>query len=169
MISGYLALARWLDKLSLAICVTAGMFLTGATLLIVVLRYGYGAGFIQLQDAAAYAFTVLLAFSLPVTLARGGHVRVEVLSERMPSGYVRVADTGALILFLIPVFALMLYAYWPDLRYAWSIREASLETGGLGGLYLVKTTLPVSAALMIVQGVAAVVSSQVQKKGEAGL
>jgi TRAP-type mannitol/chloroaromatic compound transport system permease small subunit len=42
------------------------------------------------------------------------------------------------------------------LRFSWSIREGSVETGGLGGVYLVKTMIAVSGGLMIVQGVAAV-------------
>ncbi|SIO02447.1 TRAP-type mannitol/chloroaromatic compound transport system, small permease component [Rhodovulum sp. ES.010] len=155
-LSAYLALCRWLDRAALALCILAGLFLTGAVLAIVVLRYGFGAGFIELQDAAAYAFAVLMAFSLPVTLARNGHVRVEVVSERLPPGYLRAADALALVLFLVPVFGLLIRAFLPDLAYAWSIREGSVETGGLGGLYLVKTALPVAAALMILQGVAQV-------------
>ncbi|MGC9419111.1 MAG: TRAP transporter small permease subunit [Rhodovulum sp.] len=155
-LSAYLALCRWLDRVALAACVTAGLFLVGAVLAIIVLRYGFGLGFIQLQDAAGYAFAVLMALSLPVTLARGGHVRVEVFSERLPPAYLRAADAVALVLFLVPVFGLMIRAFWPDLSYAWSIREGSVETGGLPGLYLVKTALPLAAILMILQGVAQV-------------
>jgi TRAP-type mannitol/chloroaromatic compound transport system permease small subunit len=42
------------------------------------------------------------------------------------------------------------------LSYSWSIREGAVETGGLGGVYLVKTMLPVAAALTILQGLALV-------------
>jgi TRAP-type mannitol/chloroaromatic compound transport system permease small subunit len=152
----YLAVCRRLDRVALALCVAAGLFLTASVLAIVVLRYGFGTGFIELQDAAAYAFAVLMAFSLPVTLARGGHVRVEVVSERLPPAYLRVADGAALALFLVPLFGLLIHAWWPDLAYSWSIREGSVETGGLGGLFLVKTALPVAATLMILQGIAQV-------------
>lgn len=155
-ISAFAALCRWFDRLALGLCVVAALFLTGAVLAIVVLRYGFGAGFIELQDAAAYAFATLMVFSIPVTLARGGHVRVEVVSERLPPAYLRIADAVALVIFLIPVFGLLIRAWWPDLVYAWSIREGSIETGGLGGLYLVKAALPVAAGLTIVQGVAQV-------------
>ncbi|TCP22764.1 tripartite ATP-independent transporter DctQ subunit [Rhodovulum adriaticum] len=140
----------------MGLCVVAGLFLTGAVLAIVVLRYGFGTGFIELQDAAAYAFAALMALSIPVTLARGGHVRVEVISERLPQAYLRGADAVALVIFLIPVFGLLIRAFWPDLAYSWSIREGSVETGGLGGLYLVKTALPVAAGLTILQGLAQV-------------
>lgn len=153
-LSAYLAFCRLLDRATLALCISAGLLLTGAVLAIVVLRYGFGMGFIQLQDAAGYAFAVLVAFSLPVTLARNGHVRVEAISESLPTAYLRAADAVALVLFLIPVFGLMIRAYWPELAYSWSIREGSVETGGMPGLYLVKTALPVAAAMMILQGIA---------------
>ena len=136
-------------------CAAVGMLLVAAVLAVVVLRYGFGIGFIWLQDLAGYAFAVFLALSVPVCMAQGGHVRVDVVSDSMPPGYLRGADLFALFAFLMPVFGLAIWAHLPDLRYSWAIREVSVETGGLPGLFLVKTALPFFAFLMIVQGIAA--------------
>lgn len=152
----FLDLAAVLDRMTRLVCMAAGVLLALVVLLVVVLRYGFATGTIALQDLANYAFAVFLALSVPVCLAQGGHVRVEVLSERLPETYLRAADAVALVLFLIPVFGLVLFAYWPDLAYSWSIREGSVETGGLPGLFVVKTALPLAAGLMILQGIAAV-------------
>ena len=151
-------IARVLDIVARAICALAGLLLAGSVLTIVVLRYGFGAGHIALQDLASYAFAVFLVFSVPVCLARDGHVRVEVLSERLGAAYARRADQVAFVAFLLPVFGLAVWAYWPELSYSWRIGEASVETGGLPGLFLVKTALPVAAVLTIVQGFAAIVA-----------
>lgn len=156
----FLNIAALLDRITRAACMVAVLMLVAAVLTIVVLRYGFGVGYIGLQDFANYAFAILLALSVPVCLAQGGHVRVEVISERMGPSYLRIADAVSLILFLIPAFGLLIWAYWPELRYAWQIREASIETGGLPGLYLVKTTLPIAAGLTIVQGIAAVLRGE---------
>lgn len=156
MLATVLRIGRVIDRATLLLCGAAGLLLAAMILLNVVLRYGFGAGSIKLQDLAAYAFAVFLILSLPVCLARGGHVRVEVFSERMPPGYLRLADAVALVLFLIPVFGLIVWAGWNDIAYAWRIREGSVTPGGLGGLYLVKTVLPLAAVLMIVQGLMAV-------------
>lgn len=156
MRSAVLRLSGVLDRLARTICATAAALLLALILTIVVLRYGFGTGSIKLQDAATFAFAVFVIFSLPVCMAQGGHVRVEVLSERLSPGYLRAADTVALVVFLIPVFTLILWAGWSDLSYSWRIREGSVQSGGLPGLYLVRTALPVAAVLMIVQGVAAV-------------
>jgi TRAP-type C4-dicarboxylate transport system permease small subunit len=100
----YLSLARALDRATLVLCGAAGLVLVIMVLVNVVLRYGFGTGSIAMQDLAAYAFAVFLITSLPVCLARGGHVRVEVFSERMGPGYMRAADAVALVVFLIPLF-----------------------------------------------------------------
>ncbi|MFC7703465.1 TRAP transporter small permease subunit [Plastorhodobacter daqingensis] len=154
----FLGFCAALDRATTAACFLAGVVLVVSILVIVVLRYGFGMGFLRLQDLATYSFAIFLILSLPVCLARGGHVRVEVLSERMSPRYLRIADILALLFLLIPIFGLAIQAYWPELSYSWRIRERALETGGLPGLYLVKTVLPVAAALMILQGIAAVLA-----------
>ena len=120
----------------------------------VVLRYGFGSGSIGLQDLAAYAFAVLVILSVPLCHARGGHVRVEVISERLPAAYLPRADALAWALFLVPVFGLIVWAGWGDVVFSWSIREGSTNPGGLGGQYLVKAVLPIAAVLIAVQGLA---------------
>lgn len=159
----FLALSDMLDRFARAVCALAGVVLVAAVLTIVVLRYGFATGFIRLQDLAGYAFAVFLIFAIPVCLARDGHVRVEIVSERMPASYAVWADRSALLLFLIPVFGLIIWAYWSELAYSWSILEGSLETGGLEGLFVVKTALPVAAALTIVQGIAATLRPRAAK------
>lgn len=156
MKSFVIGVARVLDRVALRLCHLSAALLVGLVLAIVVLRYGFDTGFIRLQDGATYAFAMLAAFSVPVCLARDGHVRVEVFSERWPALWRGRVEAGGLLLFLIPVFGLMIWAWWPQMVYSWSIREASLETGGLPGLWLMKTLPVIAAALTILQGVAAV-------------
>ena len=151
-----LALARWADRLTAWACAATLAVLVASVLAIVILRFGFDMGFIKLQNLSGYAFAVLLILSVPYCLARGGHLRVDVLSERLPPAYLHRADVVALVAFLIPVFGLMVWAFLPDLRFSWSIREGAVETGGLGGVYLVKTMVAVSGFLMILQGIAAV-------------
>jgi len=155
LIQQFLRLARLLDRLTLALAILAGSVLVLMVLLNVVLRYGFGTGSIKMQDLASYAFAVFLILAVPLCHARGGHVRVEVLSERLPPAYLRRADALAWALFLTPVFGLILWAGWGDIAFSWSIGEGSTTPGGLGGLYLVKSALPLAAVLMIVQGLAA--------------
>lgn len=156
MTAFFLHISRILDRAAVILCGGAALVLVVMVLVNVVLRYGFGTGSIKMQDLAAHAFAVLVITSVPVTLARGGHVRVEVVSERLSPGYLRGADAVALVLFLIPLFGLIIWAGWSDLAYSWAIGEGAVTPGGLGGLWLVKSVLPVASALTIWQGIAVV-------------
>ncbi|MCC5978820.1 MAG: TRAP transporter small permease subunit [Salinarimonas sp.] len=157
------------DKFARAVCMLAVLVLVVAVLTIVVLRYGFGVGFIQLQNLASYAFAVFMIFALPVCMAQDGHVRVEVLSERLSPGYRIWAEGAALVLLLIPLFAITIITYWPNLSYSWAIRERALETGGLPGIFLVKTALPLASFLMIIQGIAAFLRKRDIERGTSTL
>jgi len=158
-----LAVCDAIDRVTSALCAFVCLALTVLVLGIVVLRYCFAVGFIELEEAALYAFAVLVILSLPVCLRRRGHVRVEVLSERLSPGYRRTIDSVALVLFLMPLFGLIIVAGWGELIYSWSIHEVSVETGGLGGLFVVKTILPVGAALMILQGIAMAITDHIRQ------
>lgn len=154
VVRAFLTLCRIIDRATLALAAAAGTLLAGMVLVNVVLRYGFGAGSIKAQDLAAYAFAVFLILCLPLALVRGAHVRVEVISERLGPRYLRLADALAWVLVILPLFGLIIWAGWRDIAYAWRIGEGSVTPGGLGGLYLVRTALPMAAGLMILQGLA---------------
>ena len=136
----------------------AALILVTSVLGIVIMRYGFGIGFIQLQNVAGYAFAGVhdlrdSRLHGPRRACAGrGSLRAPLATlagsaPRLPP----------LLFLLIPLFTLTIAAYWSNLAYSWQIRERALETGGLPGLFLVKTALPVSAFLMIIQGIAAFV------------
>jgi TRAP-type mannitol/chloroaromatic compound transport system permease small subunit len=149
-----LGVSAWCDLIARALCAAALSVLVATVLTIVVLRYGFGMGHVRLSDLAIYAFATLVALSVPVCLAQGGHVRVEVLSERLGARYRRGLEVVAILGALVPVFGLIIWAGWGEVRSAWAIRERAVETAGLPGLFLVRTVLLVAAALTIVQGLA---------------
>ena len=47
-----------------------------------------------------------------------------------------------------------LYSCWGYVADAWAVRESSIEPGGLHGIYLLKTLIPVMAVTLLLQGVA---------------
>lgn len=154
MRTAFLSLADIMHRSTRAICLVALGVIVLGQLAVVILRYGYGVGFLELQDAVAYAFAGLVVLSLPVALYDDAHVRVDVFRDGQSPRTRARFDLGGLALLLIPVFGLTLWHVLPDIFYAWEIREGAKETGGLPGFFLVKTCLPVACVLMIVQGVA---------------
>lgn len=148
-----ISLGLTLHRLTGALCILLLTGLAFTEVAVVLLRYIYGIGFLQLQDFAAYCFAALVVLGIPYALGRDAHVRVDVFRESQSPAARRGVDMAGVVLFLIPVFSLTLYHVWPDIQYAWQIQEGSKETGGLPGLYLIKTCLPISCVLMLIQGV----------------
>ncbi len=150
----FLALARHLHWATALLCAAMLALAVMGQLAVVILRYVFGTGFVELQDAVAYAFAVLVVLGLPVALAGDAHVRVDVLRAGQAPRARRRTDIAAFALLLLPVFAWTALTVWPDIAYSWSIGEGSVQTGGLPGLFVVKTALPLACLLMIVQGAA---------------
>lgn len=149
-----LALARVAHVVTAGLCAALLLWVASGELLVVVLRYVFGVGFLELQDSVAYAFGALAVLAIPLAVHDDAHVRVDVLRERQGSTARRRTDLAAFALFLVPVFGFALWSVWPEIVFSWSIREGSVETGGLPGYFLVKSVLPLASLLTILQGAA---------------
>jgi len=115
----------------------------------VLMRYLLGVGFLEIQDAVSYAFAVLVALSVAVAFDADKHVRVDVFRQSLSAKVNRVIDRIGDLVLALPVFALMLWTAFPLVRSSWAIQEGSPETGGLPGLFLVKTCLLILPALVV--------------------
>ncbi|MCV0428078.1 MAG: TRAP transporter small permease subunit [Roseibium sp.] len=127
---------------------TAIVFL--GQLAMVLMRYLLGIGFLEIQDAVNYAFASLVALSVIVAFDADKHVRVDVFRQKLPDAVNTWIDLFGNLFLALPVFGLMLWTAYPLVRSSWSILEGSPETGGLPGLYIVKTCLLILPALVIV-------------------
>lgn len=145
-------LALKIHNITGAVCVFLLSVLLISEVMIVLLRYVFGMGFLPLQNLASYSFSTLIVLGIPYALVRSAHVRVDILREHQGAPLKRKVDVFAVLFFLFPLFGLTLYMVMPDIFYSWQILEGSKETGGLPGLFLVKTALPVSCVLMMFQG-----------------
>lgn len=143
------ALNEWIGR-AVAWCAPA-LVLTAFS--VVLLRYGLGIGSAALQEAVSYLHAILFMAGAAWTLRHDGHVRVDIFYRRFgPRGRAAVNLLGSLFL-LIPVCAFILWSSLDYVAASWSIREGSREAGGLPFLWLLKTLIPVSAALLLLQGI----------------
>ncbi|MEM9634468.1 MAG: TRAP transporter small permease subunit [Pseudomonadota bacterium] len=129
------------------IVLTAIVFL--GQLVMVLMRYLLGIGFLEIQDAVNYAFAALVALSVVIAFDADRHVRVDVFRQKMTTGTNNWIDWFGDLLLALPVFGLMLWTAFPLVRSSWAILEGSPETGGLPGLFVVKTCLLILPALVI--------------------
>ena len=124
------------------------------TFLVVVLRYVFSSGWIAMQESIIYMHSIVFMLSVAFTLKQNGHVRVDIFYERMgPRSRAWVDLLGAIFL-LIPFCLFIILISWNYVSLSWSLLEGSRDAGGLPAVFLLKTTIPVMAMLLLLQGVA---------------
>lgn len=150
-----LVIADTLDRLAettgrLLAWLTLAMVLTTVT--IVILRYLFNSGSIALQESVTYLHATVFMLGAAYTLKHDAHVRVDIIYQKLtPRGRAWVDLLGTLLL-LFPVCLFMLYSSLDYVASSWAIQEGSREAGGLDGVYLLKTAMPVMAILLLLQG-----------------
>ena len=121
---------------------------------IIMLRFAFGLGSLWMQESLHYLLAILVLFAAPWTLLANGHVRVDIFyADATPRTQAKIDLAGALLL-LIPFMAAVIWFSWPYASRAWAIMESSREAGGIPLVFLLKSSIPAFAALMLLQGLA---------------
>jgi TRAP-type mannitol/chloroaromatic compound transport system permease small subunit len=130
------------------------LFMVLVTFTVVVLRYGFNMGWIAMQESVIYMHSLVFLLGAAYTLKNQGHVRVDIVYRAVsPMRRVWIDLIGTAI-FLLPMFAFILYSSWDYIGAAWEVRETSREAGGLPWVYLLKSSLIVMGVLIMMQGLA---------------
>lgn len=100
-----------------------------------------------------YLFAALFLLGAAETLRVDAHVRVDVLYGRLAPRARAGIDLAGTLLFLLPFCGFAFWMSLPAVQNSWAIWEQSPDPGGLPR-YPIKTLIPVSLALVFLQGVA---------------
>ncbi|MFA7428775.1 MAG: TRAP transporter small permease subunit [Rhodospirillaceae bacterium] len=121
---------------------------------VVLLRYVFGIGMISLQEGIVWMHAFVFMLAAGYTLATDNHVRVDIFYREASPRTKAIVDLSGVVLFLWPVSVLILWMGWPFVMNSWAVGEASQETSGLPGLYLLKSVILIMPVLLILQGLA---------------
>ena len=130
------------------------LFMGLITCTVVILRYGFDSGAIVLQELVIYLHATAFMLGLAYTLKQDAHVRVDVIYARLSARGQAWVNVIGNCLFLLPctvVFAGFSFGYVGS---SWRILEGSAEMGGIPGLFLLKTLIPIMALTLLAQGCA---------------
>ena len=122
------------------------------TFAVVVLRYAFNLGWIAMQESVTFMHALVFMLAAAWTLRHDGHVRVDIFYREMSAKARARVDLAGTMLLLLPVSIFILVSSWDYVAASWALREGSREAGGLSGVYLLKTAIPMMAVLLIVQG-----------------
>ncbi len=158
----YASFALTIDRITTSVGKTVAWLLVAMVLLesvIVVMRYGFDIGFIALQESVTYMHAAVFLLGAAYTLKEDGHVRVDIYYRNFSArrrAWLNLIGTACM---LIPLTLFIIWSSFPYVAQAWSIKEASADAGGIPAVYLLKTLMPLFAALLLLQGIAEILKA----------
>lgn len=148
------------------ICAALGKAVGYLTALLVLLigvdvltRYFFNFTYIWVIELEVYFFAFIFLIGGGYAFQKDTHVRVDVFYSKMSlRGQAWVNLIGG-ILFLLPWCVVVLYISFGYAMASYQIGERSPQPGGLPALYLLKFSIVLAFALMILQALASILKS----------
>jgi len=153
--SALLAFARAVDRLSSWLGKVAAWTVLAAALISAgnaFIRYGFDIssnGWLEIQW---YLFAATVMFGAPTVLNLNEHVRVDILYGRLKGRGPVLVDMFGILVFLLPVMAVLTYLSWPLFMKMYLSGEMSGNAGGLIR-WPAMLLLPIGFGMMFIQGV----------------
>ena len=120
---------------------------------VVAARYIFNIGSIGIQELVMYLHGCVFMIGIAFTLKEEGHVRVDVLHEKLSEKNKAIIDIIGTLFFLMPFCFFIFFISLEYVRFAWTVQESSPDPGGLPGVFLLKTLIPIMAILVGFQGI----------------
>jgi len=111
-------------------------------------RYVFNAPTKWAYDVTYMLYGAQFMLAAAYTLLKGGHIRTDVFYDRWSAKTRATIDAVSYVLFFFPGMLFILYAGTVEARQAWAINE---RAGGWP-IYPFKAVIPVTAALLLLQG-----------------
>jgi TRAP-type mannitol/chloroaromatic compound transport system permease small subunit len=127
--------------------------LVGAVAYEVVARYVFNAPTLWAFDVSYMLYGAMFMLGAAYTLRAGAHIRTDFFWEKWSARTRGVIDAVAYLGFFFPGIALFLWVGWDEAWYSYDLGEMSEQTAWRPLLWPLKATIPLAAALLLVQGV----------------
>lgn len=115
----------------------------------VIMRYIFNDVSIGMQELEWHLFSAIFLLGIPYALQRDGHVRVDLLYERLTVKRQTLIDMLGYLFFLIPFSAMIIYHGWFFTHESFTLNESSGDPGGLPFRWIIKGVIPVSSAALL--------------------
>jgi TRAP-type mannitol/chloroaromatic compound transport system permease small subunit len=119
----------------------------------VVMRYLFKTSFVFTQELEWHLFAFIFLIGAGYTLLHDGHVRVDIIYQRLAQRGRAWVNLIGVIFFLIPGCYLVISTSWHFVSNSFSMLEGSPDPGGIPYRFIVKGTMTVGYALLLLQGI----------------
>lgn len=131
----------------------------------VVMRYLFRTTFVFTQELVWHLFAFIFLIGAGYTLLHDGHVRVDIIYQRIGfKGRAWINLVGVLI-FLIPGCLMVISTSWRFTVTSFAMLEGSPDPGGIPFRFIVKGFIPVGFVLLLLQGISLGIHSFLQITG----
>lgn len=139
-------LGRWVSLIWLV--------LLGVIVLNVLMRYAFNEGRIELEELQWHLYSVGFLLGLSYAYKADTHIRVDVVHERLGPYIQAWIELYGIILFLLPLIALILIFSVPFVMSSYQLHEVSQAPGGLPLRWLIKAFLPIGFTFLLLAVIA---------------
>ena len=126
---------------------------------VVVQRYALHMTQLWAQDLYVWLSGAMFTAVAGFAMLRDDHVRVDILYRAWGIRGRAIADLVGVVVFLLPFIIVILIYAWPYVLRSWRLFEGSQNVGGMPGLFVLKTFVPVFCIVVGLQGLAWVARS----------
>ena len=119
----------------------------------VVMRYFFNTGSIAMQEMEWHLFSVIILLGISYTLKEDGHVRVDLIYDRLTSKQKAKINMIGVALFILPVALLIGIESLPYVAESLASNEKSGDPGGLEYRWIVKSLIPLSFFLLVITSI----------------
>jgi len=116
-------------------------------------RYLFSSGSTALQELEWHFFDVIILLSIAYTLKHNSHVRVDIFYANFSHKTQAIINILSIVFFILPLSFLIAYIGVGFVELSFMQSEASSDPGGLSYRWIVKSLMPLSFALVALQGV----------------
>jgi TRAP-type mannitol/chloroaromatic compound transport system permease small subunit len=143
------SLAAWIGKISawLVIPLVAGLVYE------VFSRYLFNAPTLWAFDVTYMLYGALFMLTASFTLYRKGHVRTDIFYRLLSDRWQAIVDGVLYLMFFFPGMILFFLASWDYFYLSWATGEQASLTAWRPPMYPFKGVIPLTALLLIIQGI----------------
>ena len=117
----------------------------------VICRFFFRVNFIALQELIMYFHATIFMFGISYALKKDAHVKIDIIYNILPKKIKTYISIASILLFILPMSIFLIYISIGMTIQSWSIFEGSSEAGGLDLVFILKTIIPLTGILILLQ------------------
>ncbi len=122
-------------------------------LVVVIGRYFFGIGRIDIQELALYVHALIFLGCAGWAYSADEHVRVDIFYRNASPAYKKLINSFGIIFFLLPMIGVLGYYAIDFVAASWSVQEISIEPGGLSLVYIQKSFIFLFPLVLALAGI----------------